>query len=67
MQFDAEDSTDFDLQKYIVVGRIGRGQEIKYFILVIRPTAINGEYERVGVGLIQKSYVSKLEDGIRIV
>jgi hypothetical protein len=67
LQFDAEDSTDLDLQKCVVVGRTGRGPQIKYFILVVRPTATNREYERVGVGLIQKSHVSKLEDGIRIV
>jgi hypothetical protein len=67
LHFDVEDSTDLDMQKCVVVGRTGRGSEIKYFILVVRPTATNGEYERVGVGLIQASHVSKLEDGIRIV
>ena len=64
LQFDAEDSADLDIQKCVVVGRTGRGPEIKYFILVVRPTATNGEYERVGVGLIQASHVSKLEGGI---
>jgi hypothetical protein len=54
------------MQKY-VVGRTGRRLKIKYFILIVRPTATNGEYERVGVGLIQASYVSKLEGMIRIV
>lgn len=67
LQFDVEDSTDLDMQKCVVVGRTGRGPEIKYFILVVRPTATNGEYERVGVGLIQASHVSKLKGGIRIV
>ncbi|KAG4436739.1 hypothetical protein IFR05_007793 [Cadophora sp. M221] len=67
LQFDVEDSTDLDLQKCVVVGRTGRGPEIKYFILVVRPTAKNGEYERVGVGLVQESHVSKLEGAIRIV
>ncbi|KAH6714793.1 hypothetical protein BKA61DRAFT_643473 [Leptodontidium sp. MPI-SDFR-AT-0119] len=67
LQFDVEDSTDLDLQKCVVVGRIGRKQEIKYFILVVRPIATNGEYERVGIGLIQESHVSKLEGAIRIV
>jgi hypothetical protein len=67
LQFDVEDGTDLDMQKCVVVGRTGRGPEIQYFILVVRPTATNGEYERVGVGLIQASHVSKLEGGIRIV
>jgi hypothetical protein len=40
------------MQKCVVVTRIGRGPDIKYFILVVRPTATNREYERVGVSLI---------------
>ncbi len=67
LQFDIEDSMDLDMQKCVVIGRTGRGSEIKYLILVVRPTATNREYERVGVGLIEPSHVSKLEGGIRIV
>lgn len=67
LQFDVEDSTDLDMQKCVVVGRTGEGSEIEYFILVVRPTATNGEYERVGVGLIRASHVTRLEGSIRIV
>jgi hypothetical protein len=67
LQFDVEDSTDLDMQKCVVVGSTGREKEIKYFILVVQPTATNGEYKRVGVGLIQESHVSKLEGAIRVV
>ena len=67
LQFDVEDGTDLDMQKCVVVGRTGKEPEIKYFILVVRQTATNGEYKRVGVGLIQASHVSKLKGSIRIV
>jgi hypothetical protein len=67
LQFDVEDGTDLDMQKCVVVGRTGQEPEIKYFILVVRQTATNREYKRVGVGLIQASHVSKLKGSIRIV
>jgi hypothetical protein len=67
VQFDIDDKTDIDILRCVIVGRIGKGPEVKYFILVVQSTTTDGEYKRVGVGLIQSSYVSKLVDGIRIV
>jgi hypothetical protein len=67
LQFDVEDSTDIDLHRCVVIGRIGRGSEIKYYILVVRPTGSKREYERVGVGLIWASHLFKLEDNVRVV
>ena len=29
----------------------------KYYILVVRPTSVDGEYTRIGVGWIQSDYV----------
>jgi hypothetical protein len=67
LQFDVEDSTDIDLHRCVVIGRTRRGLEIKYYVLVVRPTGSKREYERVGVGLIWASHISKLEDNVRIV
>jgi hypothetical protein len=67
VQFDIDDKTDIDILRCVVVGRIDKGAEAKYFILVVQSTTTNGEYERVGVGILQSSYVSKLVDGIRII
>ncbi|KAH6667670.1 heterokaryon incompatibility protein-domain-containing protein [Halenospora varia] len=67
LQFDVEDSTDIDLQRFIVIGRTGKGSSIEYYVLVVRPMGSGGEYERVGIGLIQASHVSKLKDDVRVV
>jgi hypothetical protein len=65
--FDVEDCTDIGLHRCVVIGRTGRKSEIKYYILVVRSTGLKREYERVGVGLIWASHISKLEDNVRIV
>jgi hypothetical protein len=67
LQFDVEDSTDIDLHRCVVIGRTGREAEIKYYVLVVRPTGSKREYERVGAGLVWASHISKLEDNVRIV
>jgi hypothetical protein len=67
LQFDIEDSADIDLHRCVVIGRTGRESEIKYYVLVVRPTGSKREYERVCVGLIWASHISKLEDIVRIV
>ena len=67
LQFDVEDPTDIDLHRCVVIGRAGRESEIKYYVMVVRPTGSKREYERVGVGLIWASHISKLEDNVRIV
>jgi len=67
LQFDVEDITDIDLLQCVVVGRIRGKSEWEYYVLVVRKTGSKGEYERVGVGLIWASHISKLEDNVRIV
>jgi hypothetical protein len=67
LQFDVKDSTNMDLHRCVVIGRTGRESEIKYYILVVQLTRSKREYERVGVGLIWASHISKLEDNVRIV
>ena len=67
LQFDVEDSTDIDLHRCVIIGRTGRESGIKYYVLVVRSTGSKREYERVGVGLIWASHISKLEDNVRIV
>jgi hypothetical protein len=69
LQFDIEGSTDLDVQKCVVVGCEGFAirSAIRFFVLVVRPTATNGEFERVGVGLVEASCVSRLGGDIRIV
>ena len=67
MQLDVEDRPDIDLHQCVVIGRLGRELEIRYYVLIVRPTGPKREYERAGVGLIWASHVFKLEDNVRIV
>ena len=39
----------------------------EYYILVVRPTSVDGEYKRVGVGLIQSDYVVRQRLNVRVV
>jgi len=39
----------------------------EYYILVVRPTSVDGEYKRVGVGLIQSGYVVRQRLDVRVV
>ena len=38
----------------------------EYYILVVRPTSVDGEYKRVGVGLIQSDYVVRQRINVRV-
>lgn len=53
-----EASGDLHDERCVVVGREFHGNEHglrdkKYYILVVRPTSVDGEYTRIGVGWIQ--------------
>ena len=39
----------------------------EYYILVVRPTSVDGEYRRVGVGLIKSDYVVRQRLNVRVV
>ena len=73
IQYDIEASKDLHTELCVVV--VGRGSyedelglwNEKYYILVVRPTSVDGEYTRVGVGWIQSGYVVKQRLDVRIV
>lgn len=68
VQYDVE-GDESGRRDYCVV--IGRTREIirkrHYYILVVVPTKEDGEYTRVGVGMVQTSCVKRLRAGVRIV
>jgi hypothetical protein len=39
----------------------------KYYILIVRPTSMDGEYRRVGIGLIQSDYVVRQRLDVQVV
>ena len=65
IQYDVEGSKDLRKEQCVVVGRMrGSGE---YYVLVVRPTSVDGEYRRVGVGLIQSDYVVGQRINVRVV
>ncbi|KAF2196147.1 hypothetical protein GQ43DRAFT_499630, partial [Delitschia confertaspora ATCC 74209] len=72
VQYDIEDGEELDKEWCIVVGRIEDNENDalgikKYYILVVRPTSVHGEYKRVGIGLIQIEYLVSWGVNVRIV
>jgi hypothetical protein len=67
IQYDIEASEDLQAEQCVVVGRASQWSGNKYYILVVRPTSVDGEYTRVGVGWIQSDYVVRQRLNARVV
>ena len=69
--YDIEASGDLHTEWCVVVGRNCKDEHgprnRKYYILVVRPTSVDGEYTRVGVGWIQSDYVARQRLNVRVV
>lgn len=62
IQYDITRGKDLHAERCVIVGKKTYEDEHRlknkeYYILVVRPTSRDGEYERAGVGLIQSDYV----------
>ena len=69
LQYNVEGIVDLRMLRCVCVGK-DRGYPFstkKYYILVVRSTSIDGEYERVGSGVIQENYVEGEVLNMRIV
>jgi hypothetical protein len=70
LQYDIEGSESGRKDHCVVIGRTEKNEEEKeehYYILVVVPTGEDGEYTRIGVGMVQSSCVKRLRAGVRIV
>ena len=68
IQYDIEASEDLQAERCVVVGRETQWlMNEKYYILVVRPTSVDGEYTRAGVGWIQSDYVVRQRLNVRVV
>ena len=77
IQYDVEEDENIFKERCVVVGKKsiedwdsedGDRLDVKeYYILVVRPTSVDGEYKRVGVGLIQSDYVVRQRLNVRVV
>ena len=63
--YDIEDGKDI-LQEHCVV--VGSTQNLEdYYILLVRPTAVDGEYKRVGMGQVSKNCLVRTQASVRVV
>ncbi|KAF1830975.1 hypothetical protein BDW02DRAFT_582475 [Decorospora gaudefroyi] len=68
IQYDVEGGESGHGDHCVVIGRTEEGIRKKhYYILVVVPTKEDGEYTRVGVGMVRTGYVKRLRAGVRIV
>jgi len=72
IQYDVEEDEDLFKERCVVAGKksikVGDRLDVKeYYILVVRPTSVDGEYKRVGVGLIQSDYVVRQRFNVRVI
>ncbi|KAF2175187.1 hypothetical protein K469DRAFT_724384 [Zopfia rhizophila CBS 207.26] len=67
IQYDVEGGKDLRKEQYVVVGRKSNSGIEEYYVLVVRPTGVDGEYRRVGVGLIQSDCVVGQRINVRVV
>jgi len=67
VQYDMQGIVDFREMRCVCIGDFWGQFDYQYYILVVRPTSINGEYERVGLGIIEKSYVGEEAFNMRLV
>jgi hypothetical protein len=70
IRYDVEASEGLDAERCVIVGRKTFGNMLrlrKYYILVVRPTTVDSEYTRVGVGWIQSDHVTRWKLNVRVV
>lgn len=61
-----DDIPEFDVQRCIVVGRIHGAKEKEYYVLVLSRIS-KDEYIRIGIGMIDSFYLSRIEGNVRVV
>ena len=69
IQYDVEEDKDLFKERCVVAGEKSGWNRLdvkEYYILVVRPTSVDGEYKRVGVGLIQSDYVVRQRFNVRV-
>jgi len=67
INYDLEGGEDSCQKRCIVVGRLQESDVDKYYVLVVRSTSVNGEYRRIGLGLIQSKCVERQAIIVRVV
>jgi hypothetical protein len=63
--YDVEDSRNLLEEHCVVVGSTGNSED--YYILLVRPTSVDSEYERVGMGQVSKNCLVRMRVDVRVV
>ena len=72
IQYDIKEDEDLFKGQCVVAGKksskVWSKLDVKeYYILIVRLTSVDGEYKRVGVGLIQSDYVVRQRFNVRVI
>jgi hypothetical protein len=78
IQYDVEEGEDLCKERCVVVGKVNEDERKdeseggyrsveKYYILIVRPTSRDGEYRRVGIGLVESDYVVRQRLNVQVV
>jgi hypothetical protein len=62
IMYNVEGGEDLLSERSVVVGRMNR----EYYMLIVRQTAVESEYKRVGTGMVQQGYISRQEADVRV-
>jgi hypothetical protein len=66
IRYDVEDRERLHKEQCVVVGRTNNISVEEYYILVVVPTRVDGEYRRVGVGMIHSGCVVRWRSNVRV-
>jgi len=75
IQYDVEANVDLHRMRCVCLGKFRwRGKfwerqfrRVRCYMLVVRPTSVNGEYERIGLGVVETSCVGEKALNMKIV
>jgi len=67
IRYNVEDRKKLRKEQCVVVGRTAKTSVEEYYILVVVPTGVDGEYRRVGVGMIHSGCVVKRRSNVRVI
>ncbi|CAI9636429.1 unnamed protein product [Alternaria burnsii] len=67
IQYDVEGGDSGHGDHCVVIGRTAGIRKKHYYILVVVPAREDGEYTRIGAGMVRTGFVKRLRAGVRIV
>jgi hypothetical protein len=65
IRYDVEDGKNLLEEHCVVVGSTENSEN--YYILLVRPTGIDSEYEQVGMGQVSKNCLVRMRVDVRVV